>query len=143
VEIAILPRRLLRRLIADDTRRLHLNVLLSSVLLLLLFLWLSHHPGLLYRLPHVCLVRHYLGIPCPGCGVTGSLLALARGNLTKAWYLHPAGALFGIFLGLQLPLRAVALWKRDLSRPVSAISRVLGGGILACLLLVWVYRVLH
>lgn len=143
MEIAFIPRRLVRRLTADDARGLHLNVLLSSALLLLLFLWLSRHPGVLYHVPHVCLVKRYLGIPCPGCGVTGSVLAFARGDFVKAWYLHPAGVLLGLFLGLQLPLRSLALWRSGAGRVVSTISRALGSGLLACLLLIWIYRVIH
>jgi len=142
VEIAIIPRRLLRRLTADDQRGLHLNVLLSSALLLLFFLWLSRHPGLLSHIPHVCLAKRYLGIPCPGCAVTGSVLAFARGNLVRAWYLHPAGVLSVLFLGLQLPLRALAIRRREAGRVVSMVSRIFGSVLIACLLLVWTVRVI-
>jgi hypothetical protein len=31
------------------------------------------------------------GVPCPGCGITSSILALCRGDVLRAWHSHPAG----------------------------------------------------
>jgi len=36
-----------------------------------------------------CLVHRALGVPCPGCGFTRALLALARGDLAASLTLHP------------------------------------------------------
>ena len=41
-----------------------------------------------------CLFGGSTGLPCPGCGITTSLLALARGDPQAAWSANPAG--FGI-----------------------------------------------
>ena len=41
-----------------------------------------------------CLVRGLTGLPCPGCGITTSLLALARGDAQASWSANPAG--FGV-----------------------------------------------
>src|SRR5215203_4153002 len=41
-----------------------------------------------------CLFRGLTGVPCPGCGITTSLLALARGDAVASWSANPAG--FGI-----------------------------------------------
>ena len=32
-----------------------------------------------------CVWRAVTGLPCPGCGMTHALLAIARGNLRDAW----------------------------------------------------------
>ena len=36
-----------------------------------------------------CPVRSAIGIPCPGCGMTRSCLALAQGEFVSAWKFHP------------------------------------------------------
>jgi len=76
----------------------------------------------------VCAFRRLTGIPCPGCGLTRAMAALARGELLLALHFHPfaplvlaeAGALWaGIgasVLGrpLQLPprfLERVVVWQ--------------------------------
>jgi hypothetical protein len=76
----------------------------------------------------VCAFRRLTGIPCPGCGLTRAMAALARGELLLALHFHPfaplvlaqAGALWaGIgasVLGrpLQLPprfLERVVIWQ--------------------------------
>jgi len=41
-----------------------------------------------------CLFRGLTGMPCPGCGVTTSLLALASGDVQASWSANPAG--FGV-----------------------------------------------
>ncbi len=38
-----------------------------------------------------CLFRSLAGLPCPGCGITTSLLALGRGDVVAAWSANPAG----------------------------------------------------
>ncbi len=47
----------------------------------------------------ICFVRHFVGIPCPGCGLTRAFAALARGEWAQAVRLHPLAYLFaGQFL---------------------------------------------
>ncbi|MEO5822556.1 MAG: DUF2752 domain-containing protein [Vicinamibacteraceae bacterium] len=44
------------------------------------------------------------GLPCPGCGVTTSLLALGRADIGAAWHANPAGAGVAVLLGGQRSL---------------------------------------
>jgi len=81
MHIAIVPRVLLDRVESDAESRIHLNVLISHLLLLLLLvLSATAFNGDLRRLfpllPTVCVAQDVWGIPCPGCGITRSLLVL-------------------------------------------------------------------
>lgn len=51
-----------------------------------------------------CAFRRITGIPCPGCGMTRAMAALARGDFVAALHLHP-------FAPLVLA-QAVALWAK-------------------------------
>jgi hypothetical protein len=46
-----------------------------------------------------CLFRAMLGIDCPGCGITSSVLALFRGHLLESWQLHHAGIAVVAYFG--------------------------------------------
>ena len=50
----------------------------------------------------ICAFRRITGIPCPGCGLTRAMAALARGELLLALHFHP-------FAPLVLA-EAAALW---------------------------------
>jgi Protein of unknown function (DUF2752) len=65
----------------------------------------------------VCLTRRFLGIPCPGCGLTRAFGHLAKGEWNAALLAHPLAPVFfveligawvwaGVDLARGLPLRA-------------------------------------
>lgn len=49
-----------------------------------------------------CIIKTVTGIPCPSCGTTRSLLAIAGGHLTTAVLINPLG-LFAAGLLITLP----------------------------------------
>ena len=58
--------------------------------------------------PVLCPVRHALGIPCPTCGMTRSVVATVHGDLAGAIEAHP----FGPLLVLAVLLVVVLGWSR-------------------------------
>jgi hypothetical protein len=66
-------------------------------------------------LPHTCFTRSWLGLKCPGCGLTRSIIHLAEGDLDASWRSHRLGVLMAIVIAIQIPYRLVAL--RRLDRP--------------------------
>jgi hypothetical protein len=62
-------------------------------------------------LPDVCLYQRILGHPCPGCGLTRSVVSLAHGDLPAAWSYNPAGLLVFAVVLLEIPYRAVEIWR--------------------------------
>ena len=45
--------------------------------------YLENHMG-------TCFYMKYFGIPCPGCGMQRSLIALLKGQVLESLYLYPA-----------------------------------------------------
>jgi hypothetical protein len=64
-------------------------------------------------LPQACFSRSWLGLKCPGCGLTRSIIQLAQGNWLASWQEHRLGALTAIVITLQIPYRLVALRRPD------------------------------
>jgi hypothetical protein len=46
----------------------------------------------------VCLIKHFVHIPCPSCGSTRSVLALIHGDIAGGLYWNPLGFLILTFL---------------------------------------------
>ena len=49
-----------------------------------------------------CIIKNVTGIPCPSCGTTRSLLAIAKGHLADSILINPLG-LFAAGLLITLP----------------------------------------
>jgi Protein of unknown function (DUF2752) len=56
------------------------------------------------NLPHrKCLFQLWVGFPSPGCGLTRSFMAIARGDLPQAFSFHLFGPLlFGLFILISI-----------------------------------------
>lgn len=66
----------------------------------------------------VCLVRRATGLPCPGCGLTRSFCAMAKGEWTRAGQFHAVGPALFTFVAIYW-LRGIALlagWKDAVGR---------------------------
>jgi hypothetical protein len=60
----------------------------------------------------LCLFRKVTGLPCPGCGMTRSFCALAKGNVHQSFLFHPLGPL--VFLAFIVAwVRAAVLLGVD------------------------------
>ncbi len=76
-------------------------------LLLLAFLYLVPPPQgsgkSLVGLPSLCLFQNVSGLPCPGCGITRSLVCCAHGLFGQAIRFHPLGPpVFASLVGMAL-----------------------------------------
>jgi hypothetical protein len=64
----------------------------------------------------VCPIRHFTGIPCPGCGMTRSFLAIARGDWHQAVAEHLFGPLlFASFVIAVVHIMLELLTKRQIT----------------------------
>jgi hypothetical protein len=46
----------------------------------------------------VCLVKHFINIPCPSCGTTRCILALMNGDFLEACQINPFGILVAFIM---------------------------------------------
>jgi hypothetical protein len=57
--------------------------------------------------------RSVLGLKCPGCGLTRSIIHLARGDWRASWRDHRLGGLLAAVVAFQIPYRLLALRRPD------------------------------
>jgi uncharacterized protein DUF2752 len=135
MEINFCPRWVLTRLRIPERSQHHLAILISTLLVLLFVPMIPH-------VPHFCLMKNLLGIPCPGCGISHSVMAALRFDLAKAWFFNPAGIAVALLFCYQIIARPVAIALPQASAAVSSISRYCSNFSVILLFAVWAYRVL-
>jgi hypothetical protein len=64
-------------------------------------------------LPQTCFSRSWLGLKCPGCGLTRSIIHLAEGDWEASWRNHRLGSLMAVVIVFQVPYRLIALRRPD------------------------------
>lgn len=133
MEIDFVPQRFLARLPVPSSAHIHLSIFLSNVSAVVFLPALTH-------VPHLCLVRLFLHVPCPGCGITHAMVAAAHFNLAAAWHSNPAG--FGVAAGFsyQLIARPVAMLFPQTGEFVVRTSRLLSHLVIGSLMAVWMAR---
>lgn len=139
MEIALIPLSLIRKFCKDVEKGIHLNILISNCFILCLIfclkdLFINSH------LPHICLFKHFLNIPCPGCGILRSLFEFSEFNIKSSFIYNPAGPLLFLFLISQFPLRILALRKAELRNRISYISKKSSNFLILALVIVWIVR---
>jgi hypothetical protein len=139
LDVALLPPRLLRRLPIGGSAEHHVNVLLSLSLIVVVFLngWAL---GLLESLPHGCLSEYMLGIPCPGCDMTGSLSLIAQGSVASSLRLQPCGLLLVAVVAVQSATRFTLLLRWVREDAAIGFIKLLGNAFVVVLLAWWFHR---
>ena len=66
-----------------------------------------------FPLPQTCTSRAWLGLKCPGCGLTRSIIHLAEGDWRASWHNHRLGGLMAVVIALQIPYRLLALRRTE------------------------------
>jgi hypothetical protein len=143
MEIAIIPRFIIRKIFQDDLKQIHANILLSSLLVIIALLIAPIYSANIASMPHFCLFEKVLHIPCPGCGITRSLFSVVRGNLFLAWHYNPAGLLLFFFTLFQIPARITALKYENTSELIFNGSRKISFFLLLSLVLVWMLKLIY
>jgi DNA-directed RNA polymerase subunit RPC12/RpoP len=92
-------------------------------------------PGI--PLPQACMSRTLLGLKCPGCGLTRSIIHLAEGDWQASWREHRLGGLMAVVIALQIPYRLLALRRPGRTLIGPSWQAVLGYALIALLLGNW------
>ena len=93
-------------------------------------------PAAVLEGPVLCPVRRFVGMQCPGCGLTRAFVYLSHGDLTRSIAQHP----FGILVYLVFVATVVWAIARTRMRPVRGLVvlwRRLSPVVVACWALWW------
>jgi len=88
------------------------------------------------ELPPLCGSQLFLGISCPGCGLTRSWVALAHGDIARSLMYHRLGWLLLFLAMLQIPYRLHALYTGKPLLP-DRVATGIGLGLIVALGINW------
>lgn len=89
------------------------------------FLHIGHIP-----LPDTCSFKNLTGLPCPGCGLTRSIVAGLHGDFRASLMYHRLGLLTLAYVCLQFLYRLTAIVFPTLRERVSGAGKILNRGII-------------
>jgi hypothetical protein len=98
-----------------------------------------------FPLPETCYFKQLFGLGCPGCGLTRCFISLAHGEFRRAWSFNPAGLLVFLVVLIQIPYRALQVWRahKNLDEwQLASVSIVIGCLLVVALIAQWVWRCL-
>ena len=88
--------------------------------------------------PRLCLSQALFGHDCPGCGLTRSLVYLARGDWHSSLRMHRLGWLMALAIVTQFPYRVLCLARRDRQVVPKPVPKLIGWLLIAALIVNWV-----
>ncbi len=92
-------------------------------------------PATLSDGPVLCPFRHVTGLPCPGCGLTRSWVALGHGDVSSAFGFNAFGP---VFAAIAVVASGVAIWALITGRPVlDRLQTALSGRIALGVIAAW------
>ena len=123
-----------------NTRTLSWGFLIGTPVFFLVAYILGGYPHLV-DVP-LCGVRMFIGIECPGCGMTHAMVALARGHLGRSISYHPMAVVLALWLVYQMGRALVTVVRtRPPRRLVSDGTRmVLCEAFVAALMVQWIVK---
>lgn len=139
MEIAFIPAFILKLFSIDESIRNDLNILLSNLLLIVIFVGFGHHLlEVLSYFPHFCLFDRVFGFECPACGVTRAFCEFGEGNIGMGIKKNYAAVLVGVFILMQIPIRLIIILKKESKIVLQKWSRIGSRTIIALLLVNWI-----
>ena len=111
----------------------------AAVLLLSMLLPLPQN-GRILNVGSICAFHNVFGLPCPGCGLTRSFVALGHGHFVESYHWHPLGP---FLFGLAIIYVLASLFFSHRKTPLQIQWRLQVGSLilLGCIMLgFWVMR---
>jgi hypothetical protein len=111
-----------------------------AILLVARILPLPEH-GKILGLPSICPFHMLTGKPCPGCGMTRSLVCMAHGQLHESFCYHPLGPVVFLLLVCATINSALRLVRPSLVVTIPAkYSKPAAWAATAVLMMAWAVR---
>jgi hypothetical protein len=81
-------------------------------------------------IPDTCSFQNLTGLPCPGCGLTRSIVTAMRGDFKASLSYHRLGLLTLIYICLQFLYRLIAVCIPPFGKRLCGLGKILNRGII-------------
>jgi len=76
-----------------------------------------------FPLPHTCTFKSLTGLPCPGCGLTRSLVAAVHGDMAQSLHFHRLGVVTLVYIFFQVAYRIGAITVPSLTAHIRGLEK--------------------
>ena len=90
-----------------------------------------------WTLPSVCTFRQITGIPCPGCGLTRSIVAGVHGDWSASYAYHRLGLVVVLYLAAQMTYRLTWLAFEPFRAAVVRVGRIIDWALIPLMVLLF------
>ena len=143
MDLSFLPKSLIRKIALTDSGQINWNVFLSNVLVICAGSILISLDGRFFeKIPHVCLVKEMLGIPCPGCGIIRSIIELWNFNFFGSLQYNPVGILIVISIFSQTIFRLLLILGHLSQKFINRQTRIVNTVIISLLFANWIINLI-
>lgn len=140
MEVQFIPDFILRVFLTKNDRRISHNILISNAILLILILCMQHIIVYLVHLPSFCIFQKILRIPCPGCGIIRSFIAISRLDVVSSLRFNPGGFLITSFAVVQIIMRLFVFLKEDALDQITIYSKLMNNLVYLALMTTWIIQ---
>lgn len=141
MEIKFIPDFILSFFLLIEEKKINLNVLISNIIFFALIIFIQHLTIFLTNFPTFCVFQKIFGMPCPGCGIIRSFIAISRLDLVSALKYNPVGIIIVLFVLIQIIMRFFVIFKEDAFKQISIYSKFMNNVIYFVLIAVWIIKV--
>ena len=143
MEIAIIPKWLIRYVSLNEKIQYEANILISNLLIISMFIAFSDSLLVIANaLPHFCLFDKITGVQCPVCGITRAFCELSKGNIMQACKLNVASLFVVSFFAFQVPLRICSIYKPETQKTVTEISKIFSRLVVVVIVVNWLINLI-
>ena len=143
MEIAIIPKWLIRYVSLNERNQYEVNILISSLLIVTTFAVFKDTLLIIANaLPHFCLFDKITGVQCPVCGITRAFCELSKGNIIQACKLNLSSLLVVAFFVFQIPLRVYSLYNPEKQEFATNISKIFSRLVLVVIVVNWLINLI-
>ena len=144
MEIAFVPRWILKSFSSNIIIQYQWNILISNISILSFFIiFRSDLILIINSIPHICLFKSLLNIDCPFCGTTRAFTHLAEGDFYNAIKYNIVCIIIALYFAMQIPVRVLSLIKNDIIETVNFYSKIFGVLILCLTILTWILKIIN
>jgi hypothetical protein len=91
-----------------------------------------------WTLPSVCTFRQITGIPCPGCGLTRSIVAAIHGDWSASYTYHRLGLVVVLYLAAQMAYRLTWLTVEPFRATIDRLGRIIDWALIPLMTLLFI-----
>lgn len=98
-----------------------------------------------FPIPSTCSFNNLTGYPCPGCGLSRSMVAAVHGDISGSFRFHRLGLVTVLYLLLQLIFQLGVVVSSNQKPGLIRISRILNRGLIVLAVLFslnWIYTLI-